>query len=255
MCWVNRVETFAGRMPALPLAMKHTQDKVVSAGTRASCPQGGNQAPDHKHWHSRGYLPHCDTPNLLQFITFRLADSLPVGVLHGLLQETDDDKKHLEFERLLDEGYGECWLQQNVIADLVEGALLFGDGTRYRLLAWCVMPNHLHVLIETNETWALPDIVQAWKSFTAKAINHHLGRTGSVWMPDYFDRYIRDDYHLAAVIAYIHQNPVSAGLVQDAAQWRHSSAAGRTGILPASAVNQSGGQDARAPMNAAFKHV
>lgn len=60
--------------------------------------------------------------------------------------------------------------------------------------------------------------------FTARLINRHLGRTGTVWMRDYFDRYIRDDHHLAAVIAYIHGNPLKAGLVSNEQDWRHSSA-------------------------------
>lgn len=179
----------------------------------------------HKFWHSRGYLPHCDTPGLLQTITFRLADSLPASVLDRLLQESDSDVEKLEqIESLLDAGYGACWLKQPAVADIVEGALLHDDGQYYRLLAWCVMPNHVHVLIETCERYPLSKVVQGWKSFTAKLINRHLGRTGTVWMRDYFDRYIRDDHHLAAVIAYIHGNPRKAGLVSNEQDWRHSSA-------------------------------
>src|SRR5216684_8537494 len=56
-------------------------------GSRASCP--------HKNWHSRGYLPHCDTPGLLQAVTFRLADSLPADVLDRLRQEAGNEaEKH-----------------------------------------------------------------------------------------------------------------------------------------------------------------
>jgi len=179
----------------------------------------------HKFWHSRGYLPHCDVPGLLQFITFRLADSLPKGVLHRLLQEESDDmKRYQRVEQLLDTGHGECLLRQPAIADIVENALLYGDGKRYRLLAWCVMPNHVHVLIETNSANPVSKIVQGWKSYTARLINQHLARSGSVWMRDYFDRYIRDDRHLASVFAYIHNNPIKAGLVPHEQDWPHSSA-------------------------------
>ena len=182
----------------------------------------------HKFWHSRGYLPHCDTPALLQAITFRLADSLPANILKNLLQETGNEvEKIKQVESFLDAGYGACWLQQPAVADIVEDALLHWDGQHYRLLAWCVMPNHVHALIETLEGWPLSGIVHGWKSFTAKAINQHLGRTGAVWMRDYFDRYIRDDHHLAAVIAYIHGNPVQAGLVQNEQDWLHSSVGAR----------------------------
>lgn len=118
----------------------------------------------HKFWHSRGYLPHCDTPGLLQNITFRIADSLPASVLDRLLQESDSDVEKLEqIESLLDAGHGACWLKQPAVADIVEGALLHGDGQHYRLLAWCVMPNHVHVLIETRESYPLPKVVQGWK--------------------------------------------------------------------------------------------
>ncbi len=113
-----------------------------------------------------------------------------------------------QIESLLDAGYGECWLQQPAIAHIVEDALLHNDGKNYRLLAWSVMPNHVHVLIEMSEGYPLYKVVQGWKSFTARLINRHLGRTGMVWMRDYFDRYIRDDHHLAAVIAYSHANPI-----------------------------------------------
>lgn len=164
----------------------------------------------------------------MQFITFRLADSLPEEVLSRLIQEEIDDvSRHKQIEQLLDAGHGACWLEHPSVADIVENALLHGDGARYRLLAWCVMPNHIHALIETNSAYPVSKIVQGWKSYTARLINKHLERSGSVWMRDYFDRYIRDDHHLAAVIAYIHNNPVKAGLVSREQDWLHSSA--RTG--------------------------
>lgn len=182
-------------------------------------------ADKHKHWHSRGYLPHCDTPGLVQSITFRLADSLPVGALARCAQEAGSDlQRRKKIDTLLDAGHGECLLARPDIGRLVEDALLHQDGLRYRLLAWCVMPNHVHVLIQTITGWPLGDIVQSWKSFTAHAINKRLARNGKVWMEDYFDRYIRDDAHYAAVVVYIHANPVKAGLAAEAARWPLSSA-------------------------------
>lgn len=46
----------------------------------------------------------------------------------------------------------------------------------------------------------------------------------SLWMRDYWDRFIRDEQHLETAIHYIHQNPVKAGLCQSAETWRWSSA-------------------------------
>ncbi len=163
--------------PTSPSAFLTVADEDVGA------PNSMNDAPTsiHKLWHSRGYLPHCDTPGLLQSITFRLADSLPGDVLTRLLQEEGDEVSRLKLiEKFLDAGHGACWLKQAAIANIVEDALLHGDGKHYRLLAWCVMPNHVHVLIETGAEHSVPKIVQGWKSYTARLINQHLGRKGSV---------------------------------------------------------------------------
>ncbi len=199
---------------------KFAGKEPVSLGARASRP--------HKGWHSRGYLPHCDNPGLLQSITFRLHDALPQKVVEKLAQEADSPEKRERIEALLDAGQGACWLREPRIADIVEGALLHFDGERYQLLAWCVMPNHVHVLIETREDHPLDTILHSWKSFTAKAINKTLERSGKVWQEDYHDRYIRDANHFEATIAYIEGNPVKAGLAPQAEAWTYGSAAKRT---------------------------
>ena len=217
---------FAGRPPVNPEA------RAKYLGTRASRP--------HKLWHSRGYLPHFDQPGLLQSITFRLHDSLPGEVVERWKQElgwreemSADDTVAVELRqriaRFEDEGHGHCWLAREDIAHLVQQALLHFDGERYRVLAWCVMPNHVHVVIETREGYPLGDVVHSWKSFTAKQANKLLERSGDFWMPDYHDRFIRDADHLAAVIAYVESNPVKAGLVRQAEEWQFSSASAARG--------------------------
>ena len=127
-------------------------------------------------------------------------------------------------ERYAGQGHGACWLRDGRVADQVENALLHFDGVRYHLLAWVIMPNHVHALIETMSGFPLEGVIHSWKSFTAKKINRILGRSGQVWEQDYFDRYIRDEKHLATVLDYIEQNPVKAGLVDSAHEWRWSSA-------------------------------
>jgi REP element-mobilizing transposase RayT len=185
-------------------------------------------ADRHKDWHSRGYLPHCDVPGLIQSITFRLGDSLPSEVVAtALADKPSSDQRRERLEVLLNAGRGDCWLALDDIAALVQKALLHFDGQRYQLLAWCVMPNHVHMLIETREGYPLSEVVHSWKSFTAKEINHLLGRSGMVWAADYFDRYIRDDAHLQGAIEYIESNPAEAGLARRPEDWRFSSAAVR----------------------------
>ncbi len=114
-------------------------------------------------------------------------------------------------DEMLDHGWGACWLRRPEIAQLVEDAFLRFDQERYRLLAWTVMPNHAHVLIVTKPGVPLGSVVSSWKRFTARQANKQLGRTGAFWQADYWDRYIRNDEHFAAVTDYIDLNPVKAG--------------------------------------------
>jgi len=179
---------------------------------------------DHKGWHSRYYLPHWDSSHSIQAITFRLADALPLAVTRDLTSDARSAKDRARLDALLDSGVGECLLSIPEVALIVERALLFFDGQRYRLLAWCVMPNHVHTLIRQEPGFPLGKTVQSWKSFTAKEINSSLGRSGHVWHPDYFDRFIRNEEHLSAALTYIEKNPVKAGLVKEAKNWLWSSA-------------------------------
>lgn len=126
-----------------------------------------------KGWHSRGYIPHRDELHLLQSITFRLADSLPqsrLRQLEGFVATLPAGKqanhKRQQIESWLDAGMGSCALAHPTIAEIVQSALLHSDGERYRLMAWCIMPNHVHVLNKPLQ--ALSRIVQSWKSFTGR---------------------------------------------------------------------------------------
>jgi putative transposase len=199
----------------------------------------GAPTPKLKGWYSRGYLPHCDAGQILQSITFRLADALPQDKFDQLARElaampdaAQDAVRRRRIEQWMDAGMGCCALHHPQMAALMQETLQKFDGERYRLIAWCVMPNHVHVLIEPLAS--LPKIVQSWKSFTGRwALLHnaelglgvpvpHFGR--HFWMRDYWDRYIRDERHLHAVIHYIHDNPVTAGLCPTAPDWPWSSA-------------------------------
>jgi REP element-mobilizing transposase RayT len=187
-----------------------------------------NSAPHHKGWYSRGYLPHLDTSGIIQAITFRLADSMPSSRLEQWKEEAQNtNDPHLVLRKVakwLDAGYGACHLADKRVARMVERTLLFSDGEKYRLLAWVIMPNHVHVMAEILKGSRLPDIVQTWKSYSARKANAILGRKGTFWQADYFDRYIRNKAHLARATLYIHENPAKAGLVEHPEDWPFSSA-------------------------------
>jgi REP element-mobilizing transposase RayT len=181
----------------------------------------------HEVWRSKDHRPAFEVPGLVQMLTFRLLDSIPTPKFRALqpeLNRLSELERRKLIERHIDAGYGECLLRRPELADLMEDTLLHFDGERYWLLAWVVMPNHVHVLIEMKEGHPLPKLYQSWKGFSANQINKLLGRTGSVWLPESFDRGVRDEEHLQAAITYIHLNPVKAGLCDAPEEWRWSSA-------------------------------
>ncbi|MFN7949939.1 MAG: transposase [Blastocatellia bacterium] len=182
-------------------------------------------------WYGRGYLPHLDREYITQFITFRLADSLPAEVIKSWqseLKHLPDEEAMIErfrrVEHYLDSGCGACWLRDERIAGLVQDALLHFHEDRYLLRAWCVMPNHVHALVTPQTTWSLEKITHSWKSWTAHAASKILARQGDFWMRESFDRYIRDETHFHRVVHYIEHNPVKAGLCEKPADWKWSSA-------------------------------
>ncbi len=160
---------------------------------------------EHAGWRSRGYIPHCDAADIIQHITIST-----IGAESGV-----------------EANFGLNLLARTETAVIVQDALLHFDDERYGLLAWCVMSNHVHIVAQQIEGWPLATVVHSWKSFTANRINRALNRTGRVWLREYFDRYMRDDNHLATTIFYVEHNPVEAGIVDQAAQFPWSSAGHR----------------------------
>jgi putative DNA methylase len=124
----------------------------------------------------------------------------------------------------LDQGHGSCYLKEPRVAKIVQDAILFYDTDKYLLSAWVVMPNHVHLITTPVPGKRLAKIMQSLKSFTANEANKLLGREGTFWMPDYFDRYIRNEKHFARAIEYVENNPVKAGLCQRPEGWPFSSA-------------------------------
>jgi REP element-mobilizing transposase RayT len=214
-----------------------------------------NGAPRDPVWHSRGYLPHFESAEATQHVTFHLADSLPQKVLLRLESdlkifpaEKRDAERRKRVEAWIDAGHGSCVLRKPAIANMVQGSLLAFDSQRYRLLAWVVMPNHVHALFQPINGWTVGKIVASWKKFTARQIrpgsipgnaNLLIGGfqpSSPVWHREYWDRYIRNQRHFNQAIDYIHQNPVKAGLVATAESWRWSSAFPGNANLPIGVV-------------------
>ena len=186
-----------------------------SAVLRASA-TGVARSQHPKGWHSRGYLPHFDSQEIVQFVTYRLANSLPREALERIRLASRPESLR---DELLDRGWGDCWLRQPEIAACTERSFYSFDGERYRLHAWTIMPNHVHVLLTPMPGMALGTIISSWKRYTARQSNRLLGRSGAFWQDDYWDRFIRNEQHFEAAVSYIDLNPVKAGLVGEASAW------------------------------------
>ena len=203
----------AGETPALP------ESGVPPALPESSAPPAHQELPNERR---RGYLPHFENRDY-QAITFRLYDSVPKELIeewqYTIAQESDRDnlsetslKLHQLIDKFEDAGYGQCFLSDARVANIMRQALEHDDGTKYDLLCYCIMPNHVHVMVRVYEGVSLSTIMHSWRSFTAHEANKILQRTGDFWMKDYYDRYIRNADHYRAVALYIEQNPVKAGL-------------------------------------------
>lgn len=191
---------------------------ITSGGFKLSAP-----------WRSRGYLPHFDGDHVPQFVTYRLAGTLPKKILmqyklqleRGIINEIE---YHKLVDDYLDRNNGESFLRWSEIAALVEENLLHFDDLKYNLHAWVVMPNHVHVLFTPINGYKLASIMHSTKSYTATRANKLLGRTGDLSAREIFDRYIRNADHFVNTVNYIHSNPVKAGLCINARDWPNSSA-------------------------------
>jgi REP element-mobilizing transposase RayT len=182
------------------------------------------------------------------FLTFRLADSLPQSKLRELaglrhewlntvgrssapssfmLRHQDNrpfnaqkkwkDVSEEWIERVedwLDEGSGSCVLRSKEAAAAVEKCLRHDDGKQYELIAFVVMPNHVHLLARpfSDSLYPLERLEQKWKSFSARQINRHFGTASPVWQGESFDRIVRDEEHLFRCLQYLGSNPRRAGL-------------------------------------------
>lgn len=172
-----------------------------------------------------GALPHWNQYGKIQYVTFRLADSLPQSKIAELTElknrfisnhpkPWDKQDKYAYWKligpvesKLLDAGYGLCILKIPEIRGIVSVTLRYNDGNKYRLIAYVIMPNHVHVLFELFGNNSIESVMKSIKGYSSRKINELTGGSGSVWMKEYFDRIVRDASHLKSYIRYIINNP------------------------------------------------
>jgi len=180
----------------------------------------------------RKKLPHWEMEGGCYAVTFRLGDSLPRAVLDSFLQERNAlaaalrEKGELtraeelslarvmndKVESWLDAGRGACPLRRPEMAAVVAEALRCFHGDRYRLVAWCVMPNHVHAVVQPLGQFSLERVMHSWKSYAAHRCNKILGKSGGFWHRESYDRLLRNAEELEHAVEYALTNPEHAGL-------------------------------------------
>ena len=186
-------------------------------------------------------LPHIQIEGATYFLTFRLANSMPIEALDRLAEEKrlisklpENQKASAHFawftkyDDYLDMAFhGNLYLKNEHIADMVAESIQFRDGKAYDLIAYCIMPNHGHLICmplkKSVETYfGLTEILHSLKRHTAREANKILQRTGTFWQDESYDHFIRDDAELEKIVNYVLYNPVKATLVKEQTDWKWS---------------------------------
>jgi len=211
----------------------------------------------------RRKLPHWHPEGAMYFITFRLANSLPVRLIQELDEQREREKQVIRtrfssaqqraelykldkkyfghFDAWLDRCVEESprWLADEIVAQIVADEIQALDGERYALISYCLMSNHVHIVMDTaghafqpahegvTAPYPLADTLKRLKGRTSRFCNQALGRGGPFWHHESYDHVIRDQKEYDRIVWYTVNNPVKAGLVQRWEDWKFTYLVGR----------------------------
>jgi REP element-mobilizing transposase RayT len=170
-------------------------------------------------------LPHWQQQDAVQFVTFRLGDSLPSSLLNDWKDERDawvnahpkpwsdeiQAEDHRKFSRRidqwLDQGVGSCVFTDTTARKTLAETMMRFQGEKVIHHAWVIMPNHVHVLF--SPMVPMETLIGIWKSHSSRLL-----KSGSIWQRDYRDTLVRDWNHFQNVARYIRRNPLKANLAE-----------------------------------------
>jgi REP element-mobilizing transposase RayT len=165
---------------------------------------------------TRRRLPHFHNVSQPIFLTWRLQGSLPAN--RKFPQVATSGVAFVAMDRILDRGATPpLYLRMPEVATMVVDAIRYREGRHYRLHAYVVMPNRVHLLI--TPLIEVSKATQSLKRFTGLEGNRIVGLTGPFWQRESYDRLVRDDVEFAKIVNYIEHNPVKAGLVSSFEQF------------------------------------
>ena len=144
-----------------------------------------------------------------QFVTFRTKDSIDSYVSKVQNLKTTTKIKEQLIDNYLDKSTKGAYFYGELI-DILREFLLQKNIDIYELVAFSIMPNHIHILFKEKEE--LQNIIKQIKGGSSYLINKKLNRKTSLWSKYYYDKLIRDKKHFDLVYNYIKNNAVKAGL-------------------------------------------
>ena len=135
---------------------------------------------------------------------------------------------------------GPVWLKGERVASIIAESLHHRDERVYRLDAFTIMANHVHMVIKPLPKYPVQDIdlknvsrtagdieyhslasiMQSLKGYTAFQANQILGREGEFWAHESYDHWIRDNDEWQRIVAYVLNNPLKAGYVENWQDWK-----------------------------------
>jgi putative transposase len=209
----------------------------------------------------RRKLPHKFYLGYTFFITWNIKGAIPAKVIEQMKYDHQEERQKIEealnlsivekenlliaakrkylvaYNEHLDIPHPECplWLTNQEVAKMLAERLHEFDGKYYRLLAYCIMGNHVHAVFDfsiqlpkgetaiNDENYKQVDkIMKLINGASAVRANRILKREGRFWEIGYFDRFIRDEKHLYNAINYTLQNPVKIGLCKEWSEYAFS---------------------------------
>lgn len=168
-------------------------------------------------------LPHWQPENGVFAITFRLWGTIPMAVFLELKERSSGPELEAILKARFPAFYSfyrdglstPKWLADPKVADIVQEALHFRDGEMFRLIAYCIMPTHVHMVVDRVDG-VLFRVMQSLKRHTAREANCRLQRTGRpFWHRESYDHVIRDYRDMCNQLRYLIDNPVKSGLVSE----------------------------------------
>jgi len=115
-------------------------------------------------------------------------------------------------------------------ATVLEEALQFVRRGRAYVLAYAIIPDHLHAVLVPRAPYSISQVMQTIKGYTSRVVNARLDHRSPLWQRSFFDRMMRSEEQLRETVEYTHANPVSAGLVEDPATYPFGSAKPNAGV-------------------------